>query len=205
LEALAVTLPNTATPPTDHTPPAPQAGSVASVLVWAALVVSALGLAGSLYLSLWMGLKACPLCFYQRTFMMSLVAVLGVGLVTGTGRGGRLTLLALPLATAGLGVALFHVGLEATGKLECPEGIRGWGTSPQQGLVAFLVVFASLFVDALWSIKIGTARAPVVIGVLVLGALLAVGSCTANPPMPPTPSVPYKAAPDICRPPFHGA
>jgi disulfide bond formation protein DsbB len=42
----------------------------------AALAVSAVGTVGSLYLSLGMGLKACPLCFYQRTFMMSTAAVL---------------------------------------------------------------------------------------------------------------------------------
>src|ERR687887_446681 len=78
-------------------------GAAVSVWTWAAFVVAAVGLAGSLFLSLGMNLKACPLCFYQRTFMMSLVAVLGMGLLVAAARPGRLALLALPLATAGLG------------------------------------------------------------------------------------------------------
>jgi disulfide bond formation protein DsbB len=36
-----------------------------------------------------MGLKACPLCFYQRTFLMGLVAVLGMGLLARAARPGR--------------------------------------------------------------------------------------------------------------------
>src|SRR5262245_2466312 len=116
---------NSALPPTMPSP---------SIWTWAALVVSAAALAGSLFLSLGMSLKACPLCFYQRTFAMSLVGVLGIGLLTGAGRGARLALLALPLAAAGLGVALFHVSLEVAGTLECPLGILGIGTAPQQSL-----------------------------------------------------------------------
>src|SRR5438270_12137300 len=100
----------------DRTPAAPDRG-VASIWTFAALVVALGGLAGSLFLSMGMGLRACPLCFYQRTFMMSLVAVLAMGMVTGTGQGGRLALVSLPLASAGLGVALFHVFLEVTGTL----------------------------------------------------------------------------------------
>jgi hypothetical protein len=37
----------------------------------------------------------------------------------------------LPLAVAGLGVALFHEYLELTGKLECPSGVMGVGTAPR--------------------------------------------------------------------------
>src|SRR5918911_608496 len=118
-----------------------------SAWAWAALAVAVVGLAGSLYLSLGMHLKACPLCFYQRTFMMALVAVLGVGLLAGAARPGRLALLALPLAVAGLGVALFHVWLEVRGKLECPAGVLGLGTAPQQSLVVFALVFALLLLD----------------------------------------------------------
>src|SRR5438093_13276732 len=101
------------TDPVTADKPAP--GISTGGLAWAALAVAVAGLAGSLFLSLGMNLKACPLCFYQRTFMMSLVAVLGVGLLAGAARPGRLALLALPLAVAGLGVALFHVSLELRG------------------------------------------------------------------------------------------
>lgn len=167
------------------------------IWVWAALLVSVVALAGSLLLSLWLGLKACPLCFYQRTFVMSLVGVLGIGLLTGASRGGRLGLLALPLATAGLGVALFHVFLELNGTLECPSGILGLGTAPQQSLAMFLVLFALLLAEVLRS-----SHWPAWVGGIVLGGLLALGSCTSNPPMPEAPKQPYPKPADVCRPPF---
>ena len=63
---------------------------------------------------------------------MSVVAVLGMGLLLDVGRGGRLSLIALPLATGGLGAAAFHVYLELSGTLECPTGLFGLGTAPQQ-------------------------------------------------------------------------
>src|SRR5215471_10239722 len=87
----------------------PAAASPAGPWAWGALAVAVAGLAGSLFLSLGLDLKACPLCFYQRTFAMSLMAVLGLGLLAGVVRPGRAALLGLPLAVAGLGVALFHV------------------------------------------------------------------------------------------------
>ena len=51
-------------------------------LVWPSLLVALLALAGSLWLSIGLKLKACPLCFYQRTFVMGVVAVLGIGILT---------------------------------------------------------------------------------------------------------------------------
>jgi hypothetical protein len=175
----------------------------AGIWIWAALAASVLAVAGSLMLSLALGLKACPLCFYQRAFAMSLVAVLGMGLVAGAQRERWLGLLSLPLATAGLGVALFHVSLEFRGKLECPAGLLGLGSAPQQSLAMFAMVFALLLIDVLRSgasppRRIGLA------GGLILGAALAVGSCIANPPLPDPPKQAYPKAPDVCRPPFGG-
>ena len=46
----------------------------------AALPMTLIGSLGSIYLSVGMGLKACPLCFYQHLFIFSVAAVLGVGL-----------------------------------------------------------------------------------------------------------------------------
>ena len=169
------------------------------VLPWAALVVSLAALGGSIFLSLGLNLKACPLCFYQRTFVMSLVAVLGTSLVLHGGRGIRIGLLALPLATAGLGVALFHEFLELKGTLECPLGVFGVGTAPQQSLAMFVVVFAILAVDVLRRAAVW----PAFPGTLLIGGLLAVASCTTNPPMPAPPTQPYPSAPEICRPPYH--
>jgi hypothetical protein len=170
--------------------------------VWsgAALAVAVVGLAGSLFLSWGLGLKACPLCFYQRTFMMSLVAVLGVGLLAGAARPGRLALLALPLAVAGLGVALFHVALEARGRLECPAGVLGLGTAPQQSLAAFGLLVVLLLLD-LSRGPGGRGVWPAAVGGAVLGALLAAAACTSNPPMPEPPARPYDKPPDVCRPP----
>jgi hypothetical protein len=149
-----------------------------------------------------MDLKPCPLCYYQRTFAMALVGVLGMGLVTGAGQAGRLSLVALPVAVAGLGVALFHVWLEATGKLECPQGVLGWGTAPQQSLAAFGLTAALLVGAAVRGPAPWPGRWPAVIGGVVLGGLLALAACTSNPPMPVPPEKPYpKKPPDICRPP----
>src|SRR5438105_3179089 len=77
--------------------------------VFLPLLVAVFALAGSLWLSVGMGLKACPLCFYQRTFIMGVVAVLGVGMLTGERHRAVLNLLALPSVVAGFGVAAFHV------------------------------------------------------------------------------------------------
>jgi disulfide bond formation protein DsbB len=176
-----------------------ESGAAAKAWLWAALLVSLGGLAGSLFLSLGMGLKACPLCFYQRTFMMSLVAVLGTGLLTGAGGPGRLAQVALPLAAAGLGVALYHVSLEWRGKLECPQGLLGLGTAPQQSLIVFGILTALLAAGTL-----GAPRARAALAVaLVLGALLAAGSTVANPPTKPPDPADYEKPPDVCRPPRH--
>lgn len=185
--------------------PSSEPRAVASTWAWVALLVALVGLAGSLLLSLAMNLNACPLCFYQRTFMMSLVAVLGIGLFFGAARPGQLALLALPLATAGLGIALFHVSLEVSGKLECPQGLLGWGTAPMQSLALFTVLFALLLADGLWGVSMAATHWAALSGAVILGALLAVGSCTSNPPMPPAPKAAYpNPQPDICRPPYRG-
>lgn len=183
------------------TPSNSHSAGAAGLWLWAALVVALGGLAGTLYLSLGMGLKACPLCFYQRTFMMALVAVLGVGLLGGGVQRGRLGLLALPLAAAGLGVALFHVYLEAAGKLECPKGVMGLGSAPQQSLAAFVLLFALLLAGVFGSGPERAGTRVVLAGGLVLGGLLAIASSISNPPSQrPKPEV-YAKPPDVCRPP----
>jgi disulfide bond formation protein DsbB len=187
--------PATTEPLTAPASPPPAAG----VWPWAALLVALVGLGGSLFLSLGLHLKACPLCFYQRSFVMGLVAVLGMGLLAGAARPGRLALLALPLAVAGLGVALFHVSLELRGKLECPAGVFGLGTAPRQSLAVFVALTALLAAGALRRPRAAGAAAAAV----VLGGVLAVGSLVANPPPPAAPTKPYDTPPEICRPPFH--
>src|SRR6516225_5027695 len=122
-------------------------------LVWPPFLVALVALAGSLWLSIGMKLKACPFCFYQRTFVMGMVAVLGIGLLTGPRHRVVVNLLALPLAVGVLGVAVFHVYLELTGKLECPVGVIGIGTAPQQSLIVLIVLFTLVVVGVIRSWK----------------------------------------------------
>jgi disulfide bond formation protein DsbB len=173
------------------------------VWLWAAFGVAVTALAGSLFLSMGLGLKACPLCFYQRAFVMSIVAVLAMGLVTGSSHTRALAVLCLPLAIAGLGVAIFHVSLELRGKLECPSGVLGLGSAPLQSMVMLGAIFALLLIQALRMSELSGGQQGLLWAV-VIGVALAIGSCIANPPMPEAPKQPYAKPPDICRPPFAG-
>jgi disulfide bond formation protein DsbB len=179
--------------------PPPSQESPATPLTWVALLLAAVATAGSLYLSMGMGLDACPFCFYQRSFAMAALAVLLVGIATGMGRIVSLSALALPLAAAGLGVAIFHVRAEAMGKLECPLGILDLGSAPQQSLAALGLLTAVLLLDA-GSRRIGGGWLAGAAG-LVLGALLAAG-CIVSSPKPKVPDKPYDGPPKVCRPPY---
>jgi disulfide bond formation protein DsbB len=150
-----------------------------------------------------MKLKACPFCFYQRTFVMAVVAVLAVCLLTGPRHRAVLNLLALPLVVAGLGVSAFHVSLERTGKLECPAGVLGVGTAPQQSLAALVVLLVVVAVGVVRSRQAGERHPAAVGAAVVVGLLLAWGAVASSPPMPPAPTQPYTTPVDICRPPFH--
>jgi hypothetical protein len=161
-----------------------------------------MALVGSLWLSVGMGLKACPLCFYQRTFVMGVVAVLGIGVFTGQQHRGVLSILALPLAVAGFGVAAFHVFLELTGKLECPAGIMGIRTAPQQSLAALSVLLVLVLVGVWRSAKAWESQWLATLAAVVLGLILAWGSILSSPPMPNAPTKPYETPLDMCRPPF---
>lgn len=175
--------------------------------VWAtaAAFLSAVGLAGSLYLSMGAGLKACPLCFYQRTFIMAIFAVLSVGLIVDREKAGLLCLLSVPLAFGGLGVAAFHEYLVLASKLECPTGLLDIGTVPVQSLA----VFAILAVLTIAGVCSGRRELPLygtaaVLGAAVLGLLLAWGAVASSPPMAARdkPYDPVKEPLDVCRPPF---
>jgi disulfide bond formation protein DsbB len=171
---------------------------------WLALLVSAVAVAGSLWLSLGMKLIACPLCFYQRTFALSVFGVLAIGLLGGGRRGRLLCLVALPLAVGGLGVAGWHVSLEVRGKLECPGGIFGLGTAPQQSLAAFVVLTLPLLLGAVMgpgaASEGGAGRTVLaVVAAFVLGGLFAVG-CVESTTLVKLPAELTEGAPTICRP-----
>jgi hypothetical protein len=168
---------------------------------WLALVLSAGAMAGTLYLSIGMGLKACPLCIYERTFVFGVLGVLLVGLGCDA-RPGLLSMLALPMAAGALTVSLFHVYLELNGTLECPRGILGVGSAPQQGFAVIVVLFLMLLLDASGVGAGGQGlRLPLPVGSVVLGALLGVACIKSAPPAAPAPpgGWPLDLQQDGCR------
>lgn len=178
------------------------ASPTASIWGWIGLVTAIVALLGSLWLSIGMDLKACPLCLYQRTFVMGVVGVLGVALLTNGRFRGVATMLALPSAVGGFGVAAFHEYLELTDKLECPSGVMGVGTAPQQSLAVLAVLLLVLIVGAARNVKIGDSTWSALAGSVLLGALFAVGAVASAPPMPAAPTKAYDTPLEMCRPPF---
>ena len=119
-----------------------------SIAVWAALLAALVASLGSLWLTMGMELEACPLCFYQRTCVMAVVGILGIGLLLRDQNAAGVGAMALPVAATGLGVGIIHSVLEYTGKLECPKGIMDIGTAPQQAIVAQAILVAFLLIAA---------------------------------------------------------
>ena len=175
---------------------------ISAAWVWLPFFVALVALAGSLWLTLGMGFKACPLCIYQRTFAMGVVAVFGVGVCVGVGHRGVLNLLALPLATAGFGVAALQTIAELIGRIECPIGILGIGTAPQQSVVALGLLLVLVGLGAARSRSEGDLRWPLLGWAIVLGLLLAVGAVVSAPPLPSPPTKAYDQPPDACRAPY---
>jgi len=161
-----------------------------------ALLVALAAVGGSLYLSLGMDLKACPLCLYQRAFVMAAAGILLLAWLAGSPQPGLASLLALPPALAAAGVAAFHVYLEQTGKLVCPQGVLGVGTAPQQALAVQALLLLLLVVDVgrhcCWQAAVAG----------LLGVAFAVGAVVSAPPMPKP--EPFDKPPDRCRPPYPG-
>jgi disulfide bond formation protein DsbB len=170
-----------------------------------ALALAVAGAAGSLWLSLGMNLEACPLCFYQRTFILAVVGVLATGLLTRARNSDLLPGLAIPAAVGGLGVALFHVYLELTGTLECPAGLLGLGTAPQQSLAVFLLLLGALLIPLARQRQEKDFGFAAVTAALVLGAFFALGTIKSAPPMKAAPTQPYEKPLDVCRPPYRAA
>jgi Disulfide bond formation protein DsbB len=174
-----------------------------SGLTWLAFLVSLVAVGGSLWFTLGMQLKPCPLCYYQRSFAMAAAAVLFVGLFSAASRSNPVSLFALPCAAAGAGIAGWHVYLEYLGKLECPKGILDIGTAPQQSVAALGLLLFLLIIDALRIRVTGGSRILGVLFGLIAGAGMTYGCFVSVLPMPQPPDKPYeKKDPDICRPPY---
>ena len=165
-----------------------------------ALLVALVGSIGSVYLSVGVGLKACPLCFYQRTAVFLALGTLLLGLFAdGFLARGTAAWLTVPACLLGLAVAGWHVYLETSGTLECPKGIAGLGTAPVQSLALFLLLTPPVLLSAWRSSDVGAGR----IGVAaLLGVAFAYASIKSAPPLPPLPKAAYTDALVICRPPF---
>lgn len=177
--------------------------------VWnlAALGVAILGAAGSVFLSVGLGLKACPLCFYQRSFMIAAAVVLAASLWLDGLRTSRACILALPLAWSGLGVAAFHEYLILSGKLECPRALFGWGDGPMQSLAVFILLTMACLGGAWSSRRESSRQVPLIVLAAVVGTGVAWACIASAPPLPRRPAQPYdpvKQPFDMCRPPFDG-
>ncbi len=186
----------TAPLPVSESPhPVPELTPPKSVMFWnvLALLVALIAVAGSLWLSLGMDLRACPLCYYQRTFVMAAMAVLLLAQMTEFRGSSAVSVLVMPVAMAGLAVAIYHVSRELAGKMECPAGILGIGTAPQQSLAVQILLVIVLLIAGF--------RRPVAVVGIVVGIVLAVACIDSAAPVPKPPPAEYEKPPVICRPP----
>jgi disulfide bond formation protein DsbB len=101
-----------------HIDTPPDRAPIGWTLIFIAWLIATVSTLGALFLGEVMGYTPCLLCWYQRIAMFPLVLVLAAGLFPFDPRVVRY---ALPLALAGLGLALFHLALIAGW---IPETIR---------------------------------------------------------------------------------
>lgn len=117
------------------------------MLAYVAWFIALAAAAGSLFFSEVMLLPPCVLCWYQRIAMYPLIFVTGTGIIL---RDARMKWYALPLALAGLGIAIYHnllyYGVIPEAIAPCTEGVPcnaiqlellGFITIPLMGLAAF--------------------------------------------------------------------
>lgn len=156
-----------------------------SAFSWLALAqsVALVAVAGSFALTYALGLKPCPLCFYQRSFAMAVLAIVMLGRMLRV-PSAAVTGMALAPAVAGLGVASYHVFLVHTRVLDCPPGLFSAGSAPDQSFVMFALIVALLLLAA----RAERLYSSVVVTSGVMGLLFALLSCTGNGPMNRTPA-----------------
>ncbi len=171
-----------------------------------AIAIAVIGTVGSVYLSMGLGLKACPLCFYQRSFVMAVLAVLALGRFLERSRPGLICLLSVPLAWAGLGVAAFHEYLVLSSVLECPPALFGIGTAPAQSLAVFIALAIAVTGGAWCGRQESPRQRSCTLFVAVMLGAVMEGACVKSaPPLPPVPAAAYdpvKQPLDTCRRPF---
>jgi len=164
----------------------------------AALVAAFASVIGSLYLSLGLGLIACPLCFYQRSFAFAVLGVLILGVCTKARETPYVNLMALLPTLVGGFVAAFHTYLELSGQLVCPKGLFGIGSTAQQSLASFAIILVCLLPALGMDVaRRGISMASISWSVLLAG-LFAYG-CIVSSPAPSMP--PVEKRPLMCHPP----
>lgn len=122
-------------------------------LCWLLASISTLG---SLFFSEIMQFPPCILCWYQRIFLFPLVFIFTTGLFSGDKSVARY---ALPLATAGWLIALYHnllyAGIIPESIKPCSRGVScteeyislfGFLTIPMLSLLSFSAILALLFI-----------------------------------------------------------
>jgi disulfide bond formation protein DsbB len=127
--------------------------SLKANLIYVAWFQAAIAMSGSLFFSEVMGLPPCVLCWYQRIAMYPLVAILTVGILS---HDTHIKRYVLPLALAGLGIAVYHnllyYGILPEAIVPCTSGVSctsrqiewlGFITIPLMSLTAFTVITLS--------------------------------------------------------------
>jgi hypothetical protein len=96
------------------------------------------------------------------------------------------SVLALPAAAGGGAVAAWHTYLDWTGALECPMGVTGHLTAPQESLIVFLILIVLLLGELLQQRKyILQGIAAILVGVVF--CITCVKGVPENPPSPTGP------------------
>ena len=132
----------------------PNTAPIGWSLIFSAWLIATVSTLGALFLGEVMGYTPCVLCWYQRITMFPLALVLAAGLFPFDPRVVRY---ALPLALAGLGLALFHLALIAgwipDSIKPCQQGVPcsnvtvvwfGFVTIPLLSVLSFSLVVALL-------------------------------------------------------------
>ncbi|HVK10323.1 MAG TPA: disulfide bond formation protein B [Gemmataceae bacterium] len=163
-----------------------------------ALVAALASAGGSVSLTIWLGLIACPLCLLQRAFAVAVLGTLILGLATKARDTGLVNLLAfLPAVVGGL-IAGWHTVLDVSGVQICPNGVFGLGTTAQQSLASFVLILAALFPGVVIDVRNRSVSVAAVGWTLLLGAALAY-TCIATTPPPEMPAPEMR--PGVCHPP----
>ena len=112
------------------------------------------------------GYRSIPSAALSLAMLGTGIGGLAMGWLADRTQGTLYSLLCVPMAVGGLGVAAFHEYLVLSGKLECPLGLFGIGTAPAQSLA----LFSALTVVVVWG---AWQRMVWIAPAIVLGIVLA--------------------------------